>query len=416
MAQSIVIDSNLEVDRDKISAYLWSVFLICFLGNASGGTVSTIASVYLPVIAGQMAVSGTSEQLNEISAYINALYLAGWAIGGMSWGIISDKIGRAKSLVMCLAAVGVFTVAVSFADSWEMVVGLRLLGGVAVGGVMVITMTLLSEIWPAKSRSIVMGVVSIGFPVGIFSSGLVNILVNDWRQAFFVGAIPLILSVFSFFNLKESEQWKLSKLKAKGIISTRKSHFKTPGLVHGAVIFGTMSIALWSAFSWMPTWVHSLLQESSGQTERGSVMMILGFGGIIGGVFSGWIVKVIGVRKSMLLCFSAVLLISILLYCFTTEFTFWIYPSIICLSFFFGLSQGLLAFYIPQLFAVNIRAGATGFCFNAGRVISAFAVFFLGSMVHFFGGYGNALLFFSGILVIGFFFILWSKSPQQLPN
>src|SRR5690606_9223782 len=165
-------------------------FLICFLGNASGGTVSTIASVYLPVIARQMAVSGTSEQLNEISAYINALYLAGWAIGGMSWGIISDKIGRAKSLVMCLAAVGVFTVAVSFAGSWEMVVGLRLLGGVAVGGVMVITMTLLSEIWPAKSRSIVMGVVSIGFPVGIFSSGLVNILVNDWRQAFLVGAIP----------------------------------------------------------------------------------------------------------------------------------------------------------------------------------------------------------------------------------
>lgn len=412
MAETIAIASNSEVGREKISAYLWSIFLICFLANASAGTVSTIASVYLPVIAGQLANSGNVEQINDISSYINALYLAGWAIGGMTWGLISDKIGRAKSLSMCLASVGIFTIWVSFAGSWEVVVGLRLLGGIAVGGVMVITMTLLSEIWPSNTRSIVMGVVSIGFPVGIFSSGLVNLWVNDWRQAFLIGAMPLMLAVISFFKIRESSQWKRSKLKIGGVKTHQDSFFKAPGLIHGAVVFGTMLIALWSAFSWMPTWVQSLLQQSSGQTERGSVMMILGSGGIIGGIVSGWIVRMIGVRKSMLVCFSGVICISVLLYGFTQEFTFWIYPSIIFLSFFFGISQGLLSFYIPQLFAVNIRAGATGFCFNAGRVITALAVFSLGSLVYFFGGYGNALLVFSGFLVVGFSFVLVSKSPQ----
>ncbi|WPR75319.1 MFS transporter [Algoriphagus sp. NG3] len=416
MESTITIPSDSEVGRDKISAYLWSVFLICFLGNATAGTISTIASVYLPVIADQLANAGSAEQIYEISAYINALYLVGWAIGGMSWGLISDKIGRAKSLAMCLAAVGIFTICVSFASSWEVVVGLRLLGGIAVGGVMVITMTLLSEVWPAKTRSVVMGIVSIGFPVGIFSSGLVNLWVNDWRQAFFIGALPLILAAISSVHLKESPKWKLSQLNIVGAESRKNSHFKAPGLIHGAVVFGTMLIALWSAFSWMPTWVQSLLQESSGQTERGSVMMILGFGGILGGILSGWIVKVIGVRKSMLICFSGALGISILLYGFTQEFSMWIYPAITCLSFFFGISQGLLSFYIPQLFAIEIRAGATGFCFNAGRVITALAVFSLGSLVVYLGGYGNALLLFSGFLLIGFFFVLISKSPSQLNN
>jgi predicted MFS family arabinose efflux permease len=399
-----------------MAAYLWGVFLVCFLGNVSAGTVSTIASVYLPVIAEQMATSGMFEQITEISAYINALYLAGWAIGGIVWGMISDKVGRAKSLAMCLGAVGVLTIWVSFAGSWEMVVGLRLLGGFAVGGVMVITMTLLSEIWPSQTRSMVMGIVSIGFPVGIFASGLVNLWVNDWRSAFLIGIVPLLLAGIAGMVVKESSQWQISRLVRSESKSAAMSPFAAPGLIHGAVVFGTMLIALWSAFSWMPTWVQSLLTDSSGQTERGSVMMILGSGGIIGGFISGWIVRAIGVRKSMLMCFAGATCLSAVLYGFTKEFSNWIYPAIVCLSFFFGISQGLLSFYIPQLFAVEVRAGATGLCFNAGRVITALAVYSLGSLVIFFEGYGNALLFFSGYMLVGFFFVLLSKSPSQPTN
>jgi predicted MFS family arabinose efflux permease len=416
MMQASVARSNSEVGSQPMAAYLRGVFLVCFLGNVSAGTVSTIASVYLPVIAEQMATSGMFEQITEISAYINALYLAGWAIGGIVWGMISDKVGRAKSLAMCLGAVGVLTIWVSFAGSWEMVVGLRLLGGFAVGGVMVITMTLLSEIWPSQTRSMVMGIVSIGFPVGIFASGLVNLWANDWRSAFLIGIVPLMLAGIAGMVVKESSQWQISRLVRSESKSAAMSPFAAPGLIHGAVVFGTMLIALWSAFSWMPTWVQSLLTDSSGQTERGSVMMILGSGGIIGGFISGWIVRAIGVRKSMLVCFAGATCLSAVLYGFTKEFSNWIYPAIVCLSFFFGISQGLLSFYIPQLFDVEVRAGATGLCFNAGRVITALAVYSLGSLVIFFGGYGNALLFFSGYMLVGFFFVLLSKSPSQPTN
>src|SRR5690606_2282360 len=240
--------------------------------------------------------------------------------------------------------------------------------------------------------------------------------VNDWRDAFLVGTVPLALAAVASVLIKESSQWMISKQDRSKVKAPPSSPFNAPGLIHGAVVFGTMLIALWSAFSWMPTWVQSLLVDSSGQIERGSVMMILGSGGIIGGILSGWIVKAVGVRKSMLLCFAGALGISIFLYGFVGEFSFWIYPAIVCLSFFFGISQGLLSFYIPQLFAVDIRAGATGLCFNAGRVITALVVYFLGTLVLFFGGYGDALLFFSGFLLVGFLFMLWSKAPVQSTN
>src|SRR5690606_6802082 len=99
----------------------------------------------------------------------------------------------------------------SFAPSWEIVLTFRLLSGLAVGGIMVITPTLLFEIWPARSRAVIIGIDSIGFPIGIFSSGLVNLLMNDWRSAFYIGIFPLVLGAASLLLLKESDDWHKSK-------------------------------------------------------------------------------------------------------------------------------------------------------------------------------------------------------------
>lgn len=405
---------NAKIQGERIiSPYLWGVFFICFLANVSGGVVSTIASVYLPVISAEMSRMTMGERAAEdVSAYINALYLVGWATGGLFWGIVSDRLGRSRALSLCLASVGVFTLMVSFAGSWDLVVVFRLLGGFAVGGVMVITMTLLSEIWPSETRSEVMGIVSVGFPVGIFSSGLINTLVSDWRQAFWIGAVPIALAVFGFLTIRESSQWLFSK-QFRSSKNQDKLFPKTSGLFYGAMIFGTMLIVLWSIFSWMPTWVQSILPGSDGQTERGAIMMILGGGGILGGILSGWIVRVLGERKALLICFLGVFGMSVFLFGFMLEFSGWVYLGAVILSFFFGISQGVLSFYIPQLFEVAVRARATGFCFNAGRFVTAAAVFSLGMLVSFFGGYGNALLGFSILLVPGFLFVLFSAPYQS---
>ncbi len=401
-----------KISTSKISAYLWISFGICFFSNISAGLISTLMSVYLPVVVRTLSGSVSDDQLNNISAYINALYLVGWAIGGFAWGWISDKIGRVRSLILSVGSFGLFTVLISYAPSWELVVAFRLLSGFAVGGILVLTPTLLSEIWPQKSRSIILGIDSIGFPVGIFSSGLVNYLVADWRGAFFVGALPIFLAIISIWALKESENWK----NAKADFSKKQVRYSKEdrhNLLTGAIIFSSMLIGLWGMFSWIPTWVQSLLPSSDGQTERGITMMLLGAGGLTGGFISGWISNALGVRRAMLLCFSGCLLMSFLLFGMNESFSKIIYAELALLSLFFGISQGLLSIYIPQLFPFHIRGTATGFCFNIGRFVTALAVFFVGVLVTTLGGYSNTLMTFAGIFIAGFITVYLTKDQSK---
>src|SRR5258708_4913580 len=83
------------------------------------------------------------------------------------------------------------------------------------------------------------------------------------------------------------------------------------------------------------------------------------------------------------------------------------------LAFFFGISQGALSVYIPHLFPTVIRASATGFCFNIGRLFTATVVFFIGALVSFLGGYGNAVFIFSFIFLIGLATTYFSKDQTE---
>lgn len=411
MVPEVNVISAQQVTAEKISVTLWITFAICFLSNILGGTISTLMSVYLPVVV-QNLLGDVGAELNYVSAYINSLYLVGWTAGGFTWGIISDRIGRSKALVLSVACYGLFTGLIHFAQSWEMVVGLRLLSGFGVGGVLVISATFLSEIWPKKSRSIILGVVSIGFPIGVFSAGLTNFMVSDWRQAFLLGFVPFTMAVVSIWVLKESDQWRESRSAPAGNAIRFTKDVRTD-LVKGVIIFGTMLIGLWAIFSWLPTWVQTLLSGSDGQTERSLTMMLLGAGGLTGGFFSGWISNALGVRRAMMLCFLGCIIMAFLLFRLNTTFSPVVYVETAALALFFGVSQGLLSIYIPQLFPVNIRATATGICFNVGRLVTAVAVFFVGALVVALGGYGNTILTFSLVFVIGFVTLYFAKEKNS---
>jgi MFS family permease len=139
----------------------------------------------------------------------------------------------------------------------------------------------------------------------------------------------------------------------------------------------------------------------------------------LGGFASGWIMHALGVRRTMLLCFSVCFVMAFLLFKGNHAFTGIAYPETAVLALFFGISQGALSAYIPELFPPSIRAAATGFCFNVGRLFTATAVFFVGALVSVLGGYGNAIFIFSFIFIIGFATTYYSNhgtyQPQQQP-
>ena len=396
------ITIDMENERSKKStSYLAAIFILCFVSSVLGGSVSTLMSVYLPVVVKDLQGDIAAGQLNSISGFINALFIFGWAIGGFTWGFISDKIGRKKALVYSIACYGTFTILTGLMTKWEGLVLCRFMSGFGVGGEMVVAMTLISEIWPQKSKAVFIGILSIAFPIGIFAAGAINVAVPEWRHGFFIGAVPLTMAAVGLFVAQESAQWLNHKHGPSSIVSNKLfSPANRREVIVGSLLFGTMLIGLWAIFSWLPTWIQSLISTDAPK-QRGLSMMFLGMGGLTGGFFSGWLVNLLGLRKSMLLCFAVCTVMSFILFKTNTSVTTSVYAEIAIMALFFGASQGVLSAYIPQLFHTGIRATATGFCFNVGRLFTAMAVLFIGVLVTGLGGYGNAIFIFSLVFILG---------------
>ena len=403
-----IADPGSEV-ANKIGTSLWIVFVITFLSNMMAGNVSTLMAVYLPVVVKDLLGNSNADYMNEVSAYISALYLFGWTIGGFFWGLISDRIGRVRSFILSFGIVGIFTSLTGLMTSWELVVALRFMTGFCVGGVLVITNTYMTEIWPEKTRAIFIGWLSIGFPIGIVSAGITNYLFKSWNNGFFIGLIPVILAFVSIWLLRESDKAGSGALDA-ALQPRLKQVFNDnhTNLIKGSIIFGSMLIGMWAVFSWLPTWTQTLLKNSDGQRERSLCMMLMGLGGLSGGFFSGWIARGIGLRKSMLICFAGCLITAFVMFSTNQTFSVLIYVETGILAIFFGISQGALGTYIPQLFLSRIRGTATGFCYNIGRIVTALTVFFVGTLVTVLGGYSNSLMVFSLVFLFGLITIYFS--------
>ncbi len=108
---------------------LMPIFIICFISTMFGGVVTMLMSVYLPVTVKELLGNVSDEKLNEVSAYINSLFIFGWMFGGFIWGFICDKIGRSKSVMLSTLCYGLFTLLTAISPSWLLVSACRFLSG-----------------------------------------------------------------------------------------------------------------------------------------------------------------------------------------------------------------------------------------------------------------------------------------------
>ena len=396
--------------------YKRALFLICFFSSLFGGTVSTLMSVYLPDAIRDLLHDTNTQNTDNISATINSIFIFGWTAGGIIWGIFCDTLGRKKSFIYATLCYGLFTMLTGMAPSWLFVVLCRFLSGFGIGGVLVITTMLVSEGYQEKKREVLLGILSISIPVGIFSAGLLTYFVSQWRYAFIVGVIPVLLSGMAVLFFTESEKWIKSKKKDNEAIRNLNRLFSSQNsknLIMGSLVFGAALIGLWATFSWLPFWIQNLVSGTSGQKERGLAMMTMGGGGLLGGFISGWVVHALGLKRTLLICFGASFILAFILFRLTTTLSLGTYFQIAFITIFFGMSQGALSMYIPELFPVSLSATATGVCFNLGRIITGVAVFFIGSLVEMLGGYGNAIFYFDFVFLIGFIITLFNKQTRH---
>jgi MFS family permease len=396
---------------ERITASQRLLLGLCLFCYLTGGLLSTLMSAYLPVVVRDLLGSVGEAEMGSVSAYINATYLYGWAIGGMAWGFAGDKLGRLKAFLGAVLLYAVATLLTGFSPHWIGVVVCRFFCGLGVGGMMVLSTILLTESWPAASRRIVVGLLSVMFPIGIIAAGSISALIPDWRQAFGVGILPLVAAGVGGWFLREPGRAGYSG----GVHKTNTSQnlFQPAyrrNLWMGALVYGLVLVGLWAVFSWLPTWVQSLFSNyAQGRQERGITMMLLGVGAIVGGALSGLLSNRFGYRKTLLPTFAGCIILCFLLFRTNPAFSRLVYLETGLLAVFFGISQGTLSAFVPGLFPSRIRGTATGFCFNVGRLLTATAVFFVGMLVTVLGGYGNAMLIFSTTFLAVFFVLAFTR-------
>lgn len=397
--------------------HLIAAFIICFISIMFSGISSMLMSVYLPVAVKDLLGNVTEEKINNVGAYINSVFIFGSMFGGFAWGFICDKTGRSKAVILSTALYGLFTVLTAFSSSWLVVGIYRFMTGFGVGGVILTTNILVAELWPEKKRAVALGIVSAAMPLGFIVAGAMNNILTDWHIAFLTGFIPIATAIAAILILPESPRWKRNK-QVPGINHTFSNKLFDPGykknLISGSVIFGAMLIGLWAVFSWAPTWIQSITgDDAKAKDLRGLTMMVLAISGLSGSIVSGWIANAIGLRKTMMMCFATCFIMTFFVFKLNTVVSSFTFIEMGILAFFFGISQGALSVYIPHLFPTVIRASATGFCFNIGRLFTATVVFFIGALVSFLGGYGNAVFIFSFIFLIGMTTTYFSKNQMK---
>src|SRR5215813_11493184 len=146
-------------------------------------------------------------------AYTGGLILAGkllaWGLGGIALGVIADRIGRAKTMMITVVIYSVFTGLSGLAESWWQLMLFQALAGVGIGGEWAAGAALVAETWPEQSRQRAIVAMQMSFAGGFFLAGLLNVVVGPagWRWLFAAGAAPALLALAIRKFVPEPVRW-----------------------------------------------------------------------------------------------------------------------------------------------------------------------------------------------------------------
>jgi len=212
---------------EKVTFYHWLVVII-----ASCGWLFDCMDQRLFTLARESALkdllANDPTRLGNVKEFIGLATMAmmvGWATGGIIFGIMSDKWGRVKTMVVTLIIYSGFTGLCGIAQGWLDFVFYRFLVGLGVGGMFGAATTLVAERVPGRFRTVALGSLQALSAVGNMLGATLSLGINPgqegvfgsfagWRVLFFVGILPALLVVPIMFVLKEPEPWKRAKAEA----------------------------------------------------------------------------------------------------------------------------------------------------------------------------------------------------------
>ena len=216
-----------ELDR-----YHWFVFIVAALGWLFDTMDQQLFNLARVPAMTELLTSGAGElplrgDIDRYGGVTTAIFLIGWATGGLFFGMLGDRIGRARTMMLTILAYSLCTGLSAFSRNvWDFAV-YRFLTGLGVGGEFAVGVALVAEVMPNRARPYALGllqalsavgnilaaVISIGLghleQTGVLGQfELMGMTVTAWRAMFLVGTFPAMLALLIRRRLKEPERWQ----------------------------------------------------------------------------------------------------------------------------------------------------------------------------------------------------------------
>lgn len=442
--------------RDGVTRYQWLVLTIASLGWI------------FDVFEGQIFVSSMNEAMPSLLpkdtsagdlAYYNNValssFLVGGALGGVLFGIVADRVGRSKTMILTILLYSLFTCVTAFAQTWWQIAILRFFVALGVGGEWAVASAFVSEVFPKHARAwsgaVFHGSSVLGTYLAIAAGAfIVNNPNLGWRWGFAIGAFPALLTLWIRWRLKEPETWTASREK----LSVGRSPFAELRELFGPELRRRTLVAVSLAFVGLATFwgVHiygkdlllhrarervlaeegvsasvdaaakkEVFKKHAVELKRAEMwgMFLVTTGGGLGLLAFGPICERLGRRRAFLVFHLGGLVVALAVFqCLaSTSDTLltWLLPLFGFLT--LGMHAGY-AIYFPELYPTRLRSTGAGFCFNFARSATAVMLLVNGALQKAGLSFENAASLLSLLFLAGIALLKWAPETKgtELPE
>ncbi|SEK56106.1 MFS transporter [Rhodococcus maanshanensis] len=400
------MDISTAIKKSPMSRFQYLALTACLLVLTIDGFDVFVMGFVLPHLPDGFFASSAEK------GYLLSAGLAGMAVGSLLLSPLGDRFGRRKLVLWCLVINFIGLVASAMAPNVEALTLARLVTGLGIGGMTASLTVLVQEYSSEERRNAVMGVYTIGFPLGSLVGGFIGTMLigafgGAWQAMFVFGAVitggaffltwRLIPESIDFLIARDTprDRAEIASVAVKlrnpaidpearpALPVTIGSNGSIRGLFERGMYYRTL--LSWLAYSCVMAmfyfasfWTPELIKVSSGSKDLGTTAgLILSLGGVVGAlVFGVWTLRI----SAQKLLWIAMLVTAVAIVAFATFFTqsdVAIALTVVIGLFTFISITGLMA-VVPQLYAVRTRSTALGWMIGIGRLFSIAAPIVVG--------------------------------------
>lgn len=386
-------------------------------------------------VVDEVALKAAADQKG---AWINAIFLLGWAVGGFGFGVIGDRLGRVRTMVTTILIYALFTGMSGLAWNWQIYAVARFLTALGVGGEWAAGAALVAEVFPQRSRAMALGSLQALSAVGNMMAAVITLILGNldkyWPIAYFIGFLPALLVFWILKSVKEPQAWQDAKAqsglgKEMGAISELFTNRLLRRNTLVAILLATAGVGgLWGIGFFSTNMIDGELRAAGWEkSEIGRAMSIMFFLQQVGAFVGIYLFAMFAEKVTRKAAFGLWFVLA--------------WGSV--LGFFWGLSgTGSKAFvlslilapilgfgtlgpfsgftvYFPELFPTRLRASGCGIGYNAARVLAAPFAIMLGNLAKWYGGGGRgfamAATTVSFVYVVGFIALMFAPETKGKP-